>query len=52
MNLPNKLTMFRIFLTFIIILILLFPFSAMGIEIPQIFVNESKLSNFSEAPQL
>ncbi|MGM9970136.1 MAG: CDP-diacylglycerol--glycerol-3-phosphate 3-phosphatidyltransferase [Anaeroplasma sp.] len=41
MNLPNKLTMFRIFLTFVIILILLFPFSAMGIEIPQIFVNES-----------
>ncbi len=41
MNLPNKLTMFRIFLTFIIILILLFPFSAMGIDIPQIFVNET-----------
>lgn len=41
MNLPNKLTMFRIFLTFLIILILLFPFSAMGINIPQIFVNES-----------
>lgn len=41
MNLPNKLTMFRIFLTFIIIIILLFPFSATGIDIPQIFVNES-----------
>ncbi len=41
MNLPNKLTMIRIFLTFIIIFILLFPFSAMGITIPQIFVNES-----------
>lgn len=41
MNLPNKLTMFRIFLTFIIILILLFPFSAMGITIPQLFINES-----------
>ena len=41
MNLPNKLTMIRIFLTFIIILILLFPFSAMGITIPQLFINES-----------
>ena len=41
MNLPNKLTMIRIFLTIIIIFILLFPFSAMGITIPQIFVNES-----------
>lgn len=41
MNLPNKLTMVRIFLTIIIILILLFPFSAMGINIPQLFINES-----------
>ncbi len=41
MNLPNKLTMTRIFMTFLIIFILLFPFSAMGINVPQIFVNES-----------
>ena len=41
MNLPNKLTLARIFLTFIIIFILLFPFSAMGIDIPQLFVNET-----------
>ncbi len=41
MNLPNKLTMVRIFLTIIIILILLFPFSAMGINVPQLFINES-----------
>ena len=41
MNLPNKLTMVRIFLTLVVIFILLFPFSAMGIDIPQIFVNES-----------
>lgn len=41
MNTPNKLTMFRIFLTLIIVAILLFPFSAMGINIPQIFVNET-----------
>ena len=41
MNLPNKLTMIRIFLTLFIVFILLFPFSAMGIDVPQIFVNES-----------
>lgn len=41
MNLPNKLTMFRIFLTFVIIAVLLFPFSAMGIDVMQLFVNES-----------
>lgn len=41
MNLPNKLTMARIFMTLLIIFILLFPFSAMGINIPRIFVNES-----------
>ena len=41
MNLPNKLSMLRIGLTFVIIVILLFPFSSMGIDIPQIFVNES-----------
>ena len=40
MNTPNKLTMFRIFLTILIVAILLFPFSATGIEIPQLFVNE------------
>lgn len=40
MNLPNKLTMARIFMTLIIIVVLLFPFSAMGIDVPHIFVNE------------
>lgn len=40
MNTPNKLTMFRIFLTVIIVFVLLFPISAMGIEYPQLFVNE------------
>ena len=40
MNLPNKLTMARIIMTLIIIVVLLFPFSAMGINIPHIFVNE------------
>ncbi len=41
MNTPNKLTMFRIFLTFVIIAILLFPFSAFDINITQLFINES-----------
>jgi len=41
MNTPNKLTMFRIFLTFVIIVILLFPFSAMDINVTQLFINES-----------
>ena len=41
MNLPNKLTIARIIMTFLIIFILLFPFSAMGINISRIFVNES-----------
>jgi len=40
MNTPNKLTMFRIFLTIIIVGVLLFPFSALGVDIPQLFVNE------------
>ena len=40
MNTPNKLTMIRIFITLIIVAILLFPFSATGIEVTQLFVNE------------
>lgn len=40
MNLPNKLTMGRIFLSFIIIVILIFPFDATGLNMPQLFVNE------------
>ncbi len=47
MNLPNKLTMFRIFLTFLVIFILLFPFSAMGINESKIFVNESIVININ-----
>lgn len=41
MNLPNKITMSRIFLSILIIGILLFPFDAMGIEIPRLLINES-----------
>lgn len=35
MNLPNKLTIMRILMTFIIIIILLFPFYSIGIYLPQ-----------------
>lgn len=45
MNLPNKLTMSRIVMAFIIIIILLFPFDATGIEMPTIFVNEAMVIN-------
>jgi CDP-diacylglycerol--glycerol-3-phosphate 3-phosphatidyltransferase len=41
MNLPNKITLSRIILTIFIILLLLFPFDAAGINIPRVFVNES-----------
>lgn len=41
MNLPNKLTMSRIIMAFVIIAVLLFPFDATGIELPKIFVNET-----------
>ena len=40
MNLPNKLSMFRIFLTIFIIAILTFPFNSMGIDFPKLFVGE------------
>ena len=40
MNLPNKLTVVRIILSVVIIGLLLFPFDAVGITIPKIFVNE------------
>ncbi len=41
MNLPNRLTISRIILSFIIIGLLLFPFDAAGIEVPRIFINEA-----------
>lgn len=41
MNLPNKITMSRIFLTLIIIIILLFPFDSAGLVTPKLFINES-----------
>lgn len=41
MNLPNKITMSRIFLSIFIIVLLLFPIDAMGIVMPKIFVDET-----------
>lgn len=45
MNLPNKLTMGRIFLSLVIIVLLLFPFDATGIDLPRLFINESLVIN-------
>lgn len=41
MNLANKITMFRIFLTFLIIVVLIAPLNAIGLEFPKIFVGET-----------
>lgn len=41
MNLPNKITMIRIFLAAFIVLILLFPFDSIGISSTKLFINES-----------
>ena len=41
MNLPNKITLSRIFLTVLIIVILIFPFDATGLSLPKLFVNET-----------
>ncbi len=41
MNLPNKITISRIILSFIIIFILLFPFDASGLALPKLFINET-----------
>lgn len=41
MNLPTKLTMSRIYMSFLIIIILIFPFDSLGIEMPKLFVSES-----------
>lgn len=41
MNLPNKLTIVRMILAVVIIILLVFPFDAIGLEIPKLFVNET-----------
>ena len=40
MNLPNKITSLRIFITFLIIIILLFPFDSVGLTATKLFINE------------
>lgn len=40
MNLPNKITMIRIFLTILIVIMLLFPFDAVGLTATKLFINE------------
>lgn len=40
LNLPNKITLFRIFITVVIVAILLFPFGMTKIDIPRLFVDE------------
>lgn len=41
MNLATKLTMLRIYLSIVIVVILIFPFDAIGIPMPKLFINES-----------
>lgn len=40
MNTANKLTIFRIVLSFIIVTILLLPLETLGVDLPKLFVNE------------
>ena len=40
MKLPNKLTITRIVLAVVVIIILLLPFDALGLNLPKLFVNE------------
>lgn len=40
MNIPNKLTILRIILSFLIIIVLVLPFEALGINLPKLFINE------------
>ncbi len=44
MNLPNKLSMFRIFLIPLIVLIMIFPYAQYGIVIPQFYFEFVSLS--------
>lgn len=41
MNLPNKLTISRIIIAFLVIGILIFPFDTMGLSLPRVFINEA-----------
>ena len=41
MNLPNKITVLRIILSALIVVILIFPFDAVGLSSIRLFINES-----------
>ena len=41
MNLPNKITFIRIILTIFVVILILFPFHAIGISELKLFINES-----------
>lgn len=41
MNLPNKITLIRIVLTILIVVILIFPFDAVGLTSTKLFINEA-----------
>ena len=41
MNLPNKITVVRIFLAVLIVVILMFPFDAVGLSSTKLFINEA-----------
>ena len=41
MNLANKITMSRIILSIVIMILLLFPFEGLGLELPSYVVNEN-----------
>ena len=41
MNLANKITMSRIVLSIVIMILLLFPFEGLGLELPSYVVNEN-----------
>lgn len=38
-NLPNKITLLRIILSFVVVIILVLPFDMMGINMPKLFIN-------------
>lgn len=38
-NLPNKITLLRIILSFVVVFILVLPFDMMGINMPKLFIN-------------
>lgn len=44
MNLPNKITMVRIFLTLVVIFILVFPFYLIGINVPTLILSRNDIN--------